>query len=481
MCERNNRRLFRATLMLAVSGCVWFSGCMTDQTRREEIRRSLREYRAARFAQWSAERAGEPAERPLLAGPLSLAEAIRLAMRNSRELQSADQELKKADATVLEAYSEAMPTIDAGAGYTRLDKVSSFGGATVGSLDNYDLTATVRQPLFRGGLISAGIRAARLYDALTLEQRRGVRQKVIFDVRRAYYDARLAWEIEQAGAAAVEVARRLVADTEKNLRAGAAANFDLLRATVELKNLMAAHVQDQNRRRLAQATLLNVIGVSQESRLPALRDPLAYEPFAPSREAAVRRAFQQHPDLLQAELTVRIRQEAVTAAKSGYWPEMDAVYNQTYARPDPHDSTHIGWNEAWNAGMTLTFHLFEGFRTTAQVKKAEAELQQSRIARRDVEERILLEIRQAMLSLADAEKLVESQRANIEQAEEALRLAELGLREGVRRQIEVLDAKSALTRARANHAEAVYAHEMARLQFERATGTLTAPESAPSE
>ena len=402
-------------------------------------------------------------------------------MRNSRELQIADQELLRAGATITEAWAEAMPQLNVGADYTRLDKVSSVdtggGSIAMGSRDNYALSATVTQPLYRGGLISAGIRGARLYDLRANEQRRGTYQKVVFDVRQAYYDARLAWELERASAAAVEVARRLVADTRTNLEAGTAASFDLLRAEVELKNLIAEHVRDQNRLRLAQATLLNIMGVSQESRLPELSDRLTYRAMSPTMEEAVSTAFQCHSDILQSELSVLIQQEATTAAKAGFWPEVDATFSESYARPDPHDQTQATtWGEAWNAGVSLSFKLFEGFRTVARVKKEEAGLRQSMIALRDTEERILLEVRQAVLSLADAARLVDSQKANVGQAEEALRLAEVGFREGVRRQIELLDARSALTRAQANYAQAVYAHERAGLQFERATGTLGASE-----
>ena len=459
-----------SAMALAVSICC--CGCVSDDAHRAAIRSEIGAQRMSRFQHWFSERAGRPLQQQLVSGPLSLDECISLALRNSRELQTADQELVKAGATIMEAWSEALPTLDASADYTRLDKATAAAPR-----DNYTLTATAKQPLYRGGLISAGIRGARLYDMYATEQRRAVYQKVIFDVRSAYYDARLAWELERAGAAAVEVARRLVSDTEKNLQAGTAAQFDLLRANVELKNVTAEHVRDQNRLRLAQATLLNVIGVSQESGLPELGDPLKYQPFTPSREEAVRIAFQQHPEIMQAELAVRMQEEAVTAARSGYWPEVDAVFNETYSRPGAHNPTRIKWGKAWNAGVTLTFHLFEGFKTNARVKREKAALRQSRIALRDTEERLLLEIRQAMLSLADAEKLVESQEANIEQAEEALRLAELGFSQGVRKQVEVLDAHSARTRAHANYAEAVYSHETARLQFERAMGMLSAPDT----
>ena len=72
-----------------------------------------------------------------------------------------------------------------------------------------------------------------------------------------------------------------------------------------------------------------------------------------------------------------------------------------------------------------------------------------------------------------------SQVKTVQQAEEALRLVRLGRRQGIRKEVEILDAQSALDQARANHFQSVYDHEIARLALERATGTMTPPKSPP--
>ncbi len=454
--------------------CLWLSGCLGTG----DIGSDLHAARTRRFQSWQSERSEGLPERRRLAGTLSLEKSILLGLDNSRDIQIAKREREKASARITEAWAEALPTWDLNAAYTRLDEVASFDvfteTITMGDKNNYTLTTDIRQPLFRGGAVGAGIRAARYYTALTDESLRGSYQQLIFDVRKAYYDARLALELERAGAEAVQVARQHLQDAQKDRAAGMASDFDVLRADVELKNLVAEHVKDQNRYRLGVATLLNVIGVSQESQVE-IADPLTYRPLEPVMEDAVRKAFLEHPDILEGELWVRVQKEAAKAARAGHWPEVDAILSGSYARPDPHDQTRIDWGNAWNAGVSLTYHLFEGFRTSARIEQQKISLEQRRIELLDTEERILLEIKQAMLSLEDAARSVESQEANVAQAQEALRLAQLGFRQGVRKWIEVLDAQRALTQARANYARAAYDHEVAGLQFERATGTLEPP------
>ena len=123
---------------------------------------------------------------------------------------------------------------------------------------------------------------------------RGTRQAVIFAARKAYYDARLALELKRASGDAVSVAQRHLEDVDKNVKAGKLADFDHLRAEVELKTLVAQNVQDENRYHVALTTLLNVLGVSQESQIELVR--AAALPAADAR-ARRERAYGLHAEL----------------------------------------------------------------------------------------------------------------------------------------------------------------------------------------
>jgi outer membrane protein TolC len=86
---------------------------------------------------------------------------------------------------------------------------------------------------------------------------------------------------------------------------------------------------------------------------------------------------------------------------------------------------------------------------------------------------VVSEIRQLVLSLETAEEFAESQSRNLETAKEALRLVEVGLREGENSQVEVMDARQALTTASANYYQSIFDHALVRLRLQRAMGTLS--------
>jgi len=85
-----------------------------------------------------------------------------------------------------------------------------------------------------------------------------------------------------------------------------------------------------------------------------------------------------------------------------------------------------------------------------------------------------VDVSRETLSRSTLGLLKEQEEVNLERAREQLRLAEVGFREGVRKQVEVLDARAALTEARKNYSQAVFSHMVARLNLERATGALSA-------
>ncbi len=459
-----------AATALALLLCCLCAGCVSSEAFRSEISRR----RSARYEMWAAGHSGKPSDFEALSGPLGLDESMLIALANSRQIQTAFFEKSKAGARITGAHSKAYPTALLDGAYARLDPPPPPPPPAKGTADIYSVRGTVTQPLYRGGLISAGIRAARLFSLLADEQERGVFQSVLYDVRKAYYDALLEAELARAAAEAMVVAQRRLDDVHKDREVGRASSFDILRAEVELKNLTATHLGVRNRFRQAIASLLNAMGVSQDSDV-TLTYALKYDPIHPTIEDAVRAAFHNHPDIQQRELEARIQKQAVAAAKSEHYPSVDLFFTEGYDRPDSFDPTRDEWEESWTAGATFSLPIFNGFRVLAKVREETAALRQREIALRDTEEATLLAIRRAMLDLEDASKVVESQVANVDQAREALRLAELGFKQGRLKQIDFLDARRALTRAQATHAQAIYRYELARLEFERATGALKPP------
>jgi outer membrane protein TolC len=125
--------------------------------------------------------------------------------------------------------------------------------------------------------------------------------------------------------------------------------------------------------------------------------------------------------------------------------------------------------------------LFDGFTREGDIITQKAKFRQSQIDLVDAEETALLELTKAILSIKNAAEFVESQRMNLERAQEGLRLAEAGYREGTNTQVEVMDAQTALTKARSLYYQSIYSHITAKLYLQKSMGTITSFETGKAQ
>ncbi|MCX7591719.1 MAG: TolC family protein [Kiritimatiellae bacterium] len=474
--EAHQRRRAKSGILVAIfcfgMATVFLVGCMTDGRLDREVITSRLE--SAKVWTVTGEDKGESGPL-LLEGKLALADALRLALANNRELLAVRQEREVARGRVLESYGQALPHISANGGYTRLDEVSRIEvgpqSLSLGFEDNHSVELTVRQPIFHGAAIPSALRVARLYASWSDETIRATTEATIFQVTKAYYDWILARQLAAVDEQALAFARTLVNDVKRKKANGLASEYDVLRAEVELSNARAQSIQTRNACDMALMALLKLMGVSLNSRVePA--DELSYKQEVISLEDALRSAMTNRAELLQAEYSVRMQKEAVKIASSAYWPKLDAFFSQKWAKPDPHSAMREEWGDAWTAGVGLNLPLFDGFERKGKLVQERARLIQSEIRLRSQEQAVALEVQQAILNLRNAEELVESQKMNLTRAEEGLRLVQAGYQQGVQNELAVLDARTALSRARALYYEALHSHMVARLAVERACGRL---------
>jgi len=448
---------------MGVTCILLLAGCIPQQ--RMPIQQQLRLARAQSYRAWHDIREQREKSEAYLDGALSLEDALKLALLHNKSIHAILRDKEIAAALITKSYAEGLPAISLLAGYTRLEHES------LRQLNNYSVDLDVRQPLFRGGAVKAGIRAAKIYTYLANENVRSVVQDTIFTVTHAYYDVLIAQHLWEVNRDAVRASETFLTDVTRKRKLGVTSEFDVLRAQVEVSNFKAEMIRQQNRINLEKARLLRAMGVRQDSSI-TLSDVFKHEPMMPDFAEAVGLAYENRPDLLKATLDVLLQEQALNVAQSDYRPDLDAFFVQGWGRPDPHNLAKHGWGDRREAGLILTWPLFDGFRRDGQLMQEDATLRKRIIELIDKQEGAQLDVQQAILTLNDADELIESQKLNLDRANEALRLAQVGYREGINTEVEVTDSTSALTRARGLHYQALYAHAIARLEFQQSTGIL---------
>ncbi len=409
---------------------------------------------------------------PKISGEIRLLDAVNLALGQNLVLRAAFLKREEASGAIMEAKAAAYPNAGLTGGVT--SDLRERGD----NADVYGVSWSITQPLWRSGAVSSAIRYAELYSASTDESIRRQVQDTVAQATEEFLGVLLAQQMVNVYTESAAVAERMLETAQKKRNAGSASDYEVLRAEVEVASTRAALIKERNALRSKVIELLQTMGVNQESDI-TLVGVLEYKPETFDFAKLVETAMTSRPDLLQAEAALRMADESLGIVKGSYGPSADVFLNGKYQNPDPNDTSRDDWSDDWSAGVQVTYTLFDGLERKGRLIQAKSVKRQAEANLRNAEESARVEIHQALLDLRNAEELYQSQAKNIDLSREALRMLENGHKVGKNTQIEVLDARSALTEAMGQYYNAIYSHALARLSVRKAIGTLAVDASEP--
>jgi outer membrane protein TolC len=373
-------------------------------------------------------------------------------------------------------------------------------GASLGGGDNpfsvaneFQNGITISQTLFSGSAFAAIKGSSQLQD---INRRAADRQEhvLIHDVRQAFYQALLAQQQETVVEQSVERTRVTLDETQKRVTQGVAPKFQRLTAQVELANLETNFVTSQNAASEAVDNLKLHLGIPVDQPLQLrgileAEDQVAFSNV--STDDAVDLALQYRPDLEQARLAIDLRRVDLSVTRSQYLPEVNAFANFNYLGRVPDSRSRVFsvpgdpfsfereeipffdrsyWNPSINAGVSLTWNLFNGFQTSSLVQQRAIAVDQAEIEYERTYEAIRLEVQNALRDLEDARERIRTQQQNVQNAELNYEFAQTRLVEGVASPLEERNASEQLDQSRLNYLQAVHDLLVARSAFETAIG-----------
>jgi outer membrane protein TolC len=303
-------------------------------------------------------------------------------------------------------------------------------------------------------------------------QKEDLLRNLNFQIKKAYYDVLLNEETVKVNLKTEESSLAHLDDVTKQHKQGVVSDYDLLRAKVQLSNIRAMLIQSQSTLKISELVLINLIGLPLEiADSLILSDKLLYNENVPSLvDVSKELGFENRPDLRAAQINLDIQKESLKMAKAQGLPSFSLVGNYGEENPSRYIFGNPKWGDYWNISAMISIPVFEGFLISAKIRQGNSALHQAEIAELDLKERIKLELQQALLILKDSLELINSQKENVAQAQEGLRLVDIGYKNGVNTQLEVLDAQIALDTASKNYIQAVYLYNIALAEAELARG-----------
>jgi outer membrane protein TolC len=340
---------------------------------------------------------------------------------------------------------------------------------------SWAISLEVRQALYTGGQVTSALRIAKFTQDSAYYQLRDTVDRIISQVREQFYLVLLNRALIEVSEEALRLANEQLQDQRNRFEAGTVPRFNVLRAEVEVANVQPNLIRARNDYLLSQIQLGKRIGLDPgpdgrpefyavgklgiSDRRLSLVDALAL--------AKARRPF-----LKVQRQQILIDAEQIKLEMAGYKPRLDASAGYEIRNRNSSDDLSDVVN-GWFFGVTGSWDIFDGFRTYGRVKQSRARLEQSKINYDDSVRQVELEVQSAFANLQQARETVASQQKNVEQAEEAVRLAQERFAAGAGTQLEVLDARVALTRARTTELQSRSDLNRGLAELDRATATNT--------
>ena len=419
--------------------------------------------------------------------PLTLPQAVGIALEKNPERKAALADVRAASADVKEARSFLLPHINFSETATRgNDPVYVFGSKlrqqrfttedfalnvlnTPAPFGNFATRFGGTWNLFDSfGSWRAVNRAERVKDAAGHQLER-TDQEIIFRVVDSYYGVLLAKKQLEVAEQSMKTAQAILDQSKDRFDSGVVVESDLLSAKVRLAARKQELIRAQNTLALARVQLSTSMGLSTENEFDPTEALAERNLPAMAIEDVEKKAVDMRPDLKRIRSEEEAQQQSVSIAKSSFGPRVNA-----FAGWEADNPTFVagGGGNNWLAGIEVQYDLFEGGAKRARLSHERA-MQEKVAAVKDMAtDAARLEVRRAYYDLDSARQQVEVARATIAESQESLRINQNRYDSGLSTITDLLAAEETSRRSQTDYWEAVYRYHTGYANLELVSGTL---------
>ena len=412
---------------------------------------------------------------------LTLDEAVARAMATSHRLAEARARGAAADAVAAQREAAHLPIVSAQLGYMRTNHVQAFGlPDPSGRLqifypdvpDNYRARLDLQWPIYTGGRLQALERAARAEASAVGEELDVARADLKLEVTGAFWAVVTARESARVLEEALARVEAQLADVRARFDQGFVPPNDVSSVEALRARQRMLLIDARNQAAVAQADLARLIDAPVDAglHLDAALAPLA-DSSAPPFDSLLQSAKGGRSERTALAMRVQAALERVDAARAGRLPSISLVSGYDYARPNPKIFPRRDeWQDSWDVGVSVSWSVWDGGRTSAQAAEASAAAIAARERLAGFDEALALEVRQRRLDLSSARAQIDAAVEGVRSAAEGRRVVQERFSVGVATTTEVLDAQVALLQAELDRTRALAAARLAQARLERALG-----------
>lgn len=332
---------------------------------------------------------------------------------------------------------------------------------------------TLMQPLYMGGKIRAYHRITKFSEALARTQHDAQLQDLILNTDDAYWTVVSLSYKKKMAESFLDLVNRLDGDVEKMIREGVATKADGLTVKVKVNEAEMLLTKVDNGLALSKMVLCQLCGMDLDTKFTLTdedRTDLQVSETVP--DDAVQRAWTYRPELKSLDWANKIYEDKVRVVRSEMLPSLALTGGYLVSNPSLLNGFENKFRGMWNVGIMLSVPVFHWNEGIYKVKAAKSEVNIARLQQTEAQEKIELQVNQSLFKNTEAQKRLALSEKNMEKAEENLRYADKGFKEGVVPVTNVMEAQTAWLSAQSDRIDAQIDLKLAQTYLQKAMGTL---------
>lgn len=331
----------------------------------------------------------------------------------------------------------------------------------------------LRQPIYMGGAITAANRMAEINEQLSANSFNAANQNTLYTIDQTYWTVVSLRQKERLAKSFLELVKKLDSDVHKMIQEGVATRADGLKVDVKVNEAEMAVTQVENGLSLAKMLLCQLCGlpVSDEITL-ADENTDNLSASAASAQFNMETAMSNRPELKMLENAVEISEQTTKLVRAAFLPQVALTGGYMVMNPNPFNGFEKEFSGVFNVGVLVRVPVWNWFEGAYKVRASKAATTMANLELDDAREKIELQVNQSSFKVKEANKRLAMAMKNAERAEENLRCANLGFKEGVMQSTEVMEAQTAWLQAHTQKIDAAIDVRLSQISLNKALGIL---------
>ena len=337
----------------------------------------------------------------------------------------------------------------------------------------YTLSVMLTQPIYMGGAIIAANRMAAIGEEMAQNNIEASTQNTLHSIDQAYWTVVSVHHKKQLAESYLAVVKKLDDDVSKMIREGVATRADGLKVDVKVNEAEMSLTQAENGLALAKMLLCQLCGMDVDSDI-TLADENADNIVEQADDAQADRAvaMENRPELKLLQNSADMSRQATKLVRAAYLPQVLLTGGYVATNPNVFNGFERKLSGMWNVGVMVRVPLWNWMEGTYKVRASRIATTIVELERDDIREKIDLQVSQSQFKVKEANRRLAMATKNVENAEENLRCANLGFKEGVIPTTDVMAAQTAWVQAQSQKIDAEVDVKMSQVNLKKALGVL---------